>query len=245
MRGKRYYTSNATIRYAIVLLFIIGVNVLFLEMGPHHVSTIAALICYHAWLFGRIAAYMAEGIFTSGSTKWVYTFVFFLLFVPFVFFTIALEVAVTGACALALAAVLCFWVYTPGKMNGDNDRYSQDDIDTRWFDTVDTLAYTLWVSFPLDIGCYKTDRLEGTIEALGLASAGKYEGQEVALVTAMGKRYVCPIRSLKPAELHGGEEGVVIASNDSKEVSFISWKDGKKATGVFYVLSLGGADPQA
>jgi hypothetical protein len=238
MKRKNYYTSTVTLRQTIALLFISGINIFFLEAVPHNVFTIGLLTGFHSWFFGRVAAYMAGGVFSTAITKLIYTLVFLLLFFPLVFLSVTVELAVTGACALVLAAVFSFWVYSPGRMNGDNSSYSEDEIDERWFDTVDGLAYKVRVSFPLDIGCYKNDRLEGNIEALGLASAGKYEGEEVALVTALGRRYVCPIRHLKPAELKGGDRGVVIACNSSKEVKFISWKNGEKATGVFYVLGI-------
>jgi hypothetical protein len=239
MKTRIYYTSNVTLRQVLVLFCIIGINVLFLEAGHHNAFSIGALICFHSFLFGKIAVYMAEGIFTRGIMKRVYTLVSFLLFLSFTFLNIAVELAVTGTCALVMAAALLFRVHTPGKMNGDNDQYSETDIDKSWFDTVDDLAYEIRVSFPQDIGCCKADRLEGTIEALGRAAAGKYEGKEAALVTSMGKRYLCPIRNLKPAELTGGDGGVVIASNSTQEVLFISWKDGKKASGVFYVMGKG------
>jgi hypothetical protein len=243
MRSKRYHTTNATLRQAAALFCVVGINLLFSETGRRGLFSVpaAALICFHSWLFGRTAAYMTRGIFASGTLKRVYALVFCLLFLPLGFLAVEAELTASGICAMVTAAAFCVLAYTPGTMNGDNARYSETDIDRNWFDRVDGIAYEMRVSFPADIGCCKQDRLEGKIEALGLARAGKYEGEETAMVASAGKRYMCPIKYLKPAEMRGEDGKAVIACNSSREVSFASWKNGEKVTGVFYVFGIGGA----
>jgi hypothetical protein len=213
MKQNRYYTTNSAYRILTAMIFFTPFNLLLCELLEtyHPIWLLIPIALLQGYIFGMAVGYIQFGTTAPIRKKLPGITLCVILFYLLLSWNWEKGMYCISTVLLLFYIFWALWYLGSAKnFAGNNSHFAEDDIDTSWFDFVYNRLSEFSVLFPLDIGNYKKDRTVGHIMYIGLATAGKYAGQPVALITSKGKQYLCLLSQIIPNQYQNeGEVGLI------------------------------------